>query len=80
MPSVLDQISDILVNRFGVEPEEVNEDATMRSLDLDSLAMVEFALVAGGEFQVTIEDEEVDADSTVKDLIALIDGKKKALA
>jgi acyl carrier protein len=80
MSSVLDQISDILVNRFGVEPEEVNEDATMRSLDLDSLAMVEFALVAGSEFQVTIEDEEVDADSTVKDLIDLIDSKKKALA
>ena len=76
MPSVLDRITEILVDRFGVEPQEVTEDSTMRDLDLDSLAMVEFALVAAGEFQVQIDDEEVGPDSTVKDLIVLVDSKK----
>ncbi|MEU6012523.1 acyl carrier protein [Streptomyces sp. NPDC047515] len=79
MPSVLDRITEVLVSRFGVEPEEVTEDTTMRDLDLDSLALVEFALVAGGEFGIQIDDEEVGAESSVKDLIALIDNKSAVL-
>ncbi|MER8088122.1 acyl carrier protein [Streptomyces sp. NPDC056178] len=79
MPSVLDRITEVLVSRFGVEPEEVTEDTTMRDLDLDSLALVEFALVAGGEFGIQIDDEEVGAESSVKDLIALIDSKSAVL-
>ncbi|SCF86903.1 phosphopantetheine-binding protein [Streptomyces sp. Ncost-T10-10d] len=79
MPSVLDRITEVLVSRFGVEPEEVTEDTTMRDLDLDSLALVEFALVAGGEFHIQIDDEEVGAESSVKDLIALIDSKSAVL-
>ncbi|MFB6710685.1 MULTISPECIES: acyl carrier protein [unclassified Streptomyces] len=79
MPSVLDRITEVLVSRFGVEPEEVTEDTTMRDLDLDSLALVEFALVAGGEFGIQIDDEEVGAESSVKDLIALVDSKSAVL-
>ncbi|MFJ1543730.1 phosphopantetheine-binding protein [Streptomyces sp. NPDC088246] len=79
MPSVLDRITEVLVSRFGVEPEEVTEDTTMRDLDLDSLALVEFALVAGGEFNIQIDDEEIGAESSVKDLIALIDSKSAVL-
>ncbi|MFF8911969.1 phosphopantetheine-binding protein [Streptomyces sp. NPDC015032] len=79
MPSVLDRITEVLVSRFGVEPEEVTEDTTMHDLDLDSLALVEFALVAGGEFNIQIGDEEIGAESSVKDLIALIDSKSAVL-
>jgi acyl carrier protein len=73
--STLDRLSGILTTYFGVEESEVRPDVTFAELDLDSLAIVEFALVAEKEFGVAIGDDEVSPQATVTDALALL-GRK----
>jgi acyl carrier protein len=68
----MDRLSGILITYFGVEESEVRPDVTFAELDLDSLAIVEFALVAEKEFGVAIGDDEVSPQATVTDALALL--------
>ncbi|HEX2130064.1 MAG TPA: phosphopantetheine-binding protein [Actinophytocola sp.] len=73
--TVLQRLSEILVGYFGVEEHEVTPDATFASLDLDSLGIVEFALVAEKEFGVAIAEDEVTPRARVADALALLAAK-----
>ena len=75
MTTVLDRLSELLVGYFGVEPDEVHPDATFAELDLDSLAIVEFALVAEKEFGVSIDEDEVSPKARIRDALAMLDAK-----
>ncbi|MDQ1015504.1 acyl carrier protein [Streptomyces afghaniensis] len=75
MSSSSAQVSALLVNRFGVEADEIQAGTRMSDLDLDSLALVEFTLVAEQEFGVKLSDEEVSPENTVEEIAGLIDAK-----
>ncbi len=73
--STMNRLSEILTSYFGVEESEVRPDVTFAELDLDSLAIVEFALVAEKEFGVSIGEDEVSPQATVTDALALLGAK-----
>lgn len=73
--TVLERLAALLIARFGVSRDEVRPDATFAELDLDSLALVEFAMVAEKEFGVPIGEDEMSPQATVTDAVALIGGK-----
>ncbi|HEY7592851.1 MAG TPA: phosphopantetheine-binding protein [Actinophytocola sp.] len=75
MTTVLDRLSELLVGYFGVEADEVHPDATFAELDLDSLAIVEFALVAEKEFGVAIGEDEVTPKARVRDALEMLAAK-----
>lgn len=75
MGSLLDRIGMLLTTRFGVPRDEFGADAVLADLDLDSLALVEFGLVAEKEFGVRVREDEVSPDDTVGDLVSLIASK-----
>lgn len=72
MNDILDRLSTLLTGRFGVPADDFARDATLAELDLDSLALVEFGLVAEKEFGVRITEDEVSPQNTVEDLARLI--------
>lgn len=73
--SAFTRLSGILTAYFGVEESEVRPDATFAELDLDSLAIVEFALVAEKEFGVPIGEDEVSPNASLADALALLGAK-----
>lgn len=73
--AVIDRINALLVGRFAVPEAELGPDVTFAELDLDSLALVEFALVAEQEFGVPIADDEVTPDATVRNAAELLSAK-----
>lgn len=73
--STLDRLCGILTGYFGVDADEVRPDATFAELDLDSLAIVEFALVAEKEFGILIGEDEVTPHATVTDALLLLGAK-----
>lgn len=75
MSSSSAQVSALLVSRFGVEADEIKAGTRMSDLDLDSLTLVEFTLVAEQEFGVKLSEEEVSPENTVEDIAGLIDAK-----
>ena len=58
MSDVYDRVVNILITRFEVEPEEVRPDATFEELELDSLFLVELALVIQQDMGVKFSDPD----------------------
>ncbi|MGN9809497.1 acyl carrier protein [Micromonospora sp. BQ11] len=72
MNDITERIGKLLITRFGVAPDEFSAQTTLSDLDLDSLALVEFGLIAEKEFGVKIGEDEISPDDTVADVADLI--------
>jgi acyl carrier protein len=75
MSDAYDQLVNILVTRFEVEPEEVRPDVTFEELELDSLFLVELVLVVQQELGVKITDDDATPRSTIAGVAELIEAQ-----
>ncbi len=75
MATVYDKVKELLIEKFGVEEDEISREATFEDLDLDSLDLVEFALAAEDELGVRITDEEAEQLVTLDDTVKLLEEK-----
>lgn len=66
-------ISESLVGEFDVEPDSVHPQATLESLQLDSLALVELSLMLEETLGVTVTD--VPRTITLAELASLVDAE-----
>ncbi|MEH3034788.1 MAG: acyl carrier protein [Aeromicrobium erythreum] len=66
------QVRDILVAVVDCDPDAVTDDAVLKTLGVDSLALVEVADEVGRRFGRTIPDETVDAMTTVDDVVRAV--------
>ncbi|HHW93582.1 MAG TPA: acyl carrier protein [Clostridiaceae bacterium] len=70
------KIVDIFVDLLGVSAEEVTDDARLiEDLAVDSLDAVELSLELEDQFNLTVEDHEIEQLETVGDVVNLIQGK-----
>ncbi|MEU6887937.1 acyl carrier protein [Streptomyces viridosporus] len=76
--SVREQMIALLTTRFGLEEASVSPDMTFGSMELDSLAIVEFSVALQEDFGVPVGEDEVTAENTVDDVAALMIGKLTA--
>lgn len=66
-------IHDILVSQFDVEPGAVSSSAKLtETLDLDSLALIEFRQILEGLYDVELGSDRVSRVETIGDLSATI--------
>jgi len=70
------KVTDILVEKLAVEPNEVTMDAKLEEdLLADSLDILEIVLEAEKVFTIDIKDEDATDIKTVKDIVDLIEKK-----
>lgn len=70
MPVEFERVKNIIVDRLGVEPSKVTENASfVQDLGADSLAVVELILAFEKEFDIEIPDEDAQKITTVGDAI-----------
>ena len=68
------KVNDILVDKLGVDYDEVKNDATFADdLGGDSLDFVELIIEFEHEFGITIKDEDAEKCETVKDMYDLVE-------
>ncbi len=60
---------------FGVESAGISLEASLESLDIDSLDMAELSQIADEEFGVALKSDDVKSIKTVGDAIDLIAGR-----
>ncbi len=72
--SVLDVISDLLVEKFEVPSEEVRGSAPMSDLLIDSLMIVEMAIAVHETLGIKVEEEELRA-ATLAGFAASVEGR-----
>lgn len=68
------KVTDILVDKLGVEPEEVKSEADFREdLGGDSLDLVMVVMEIEKDFSISVTDEEADQVNTVADIFGLVE-------
>ena len=72
--ATIDIVRDVLVENLDVDAEAVTEAATLESLGVDSLDMVE--LICDIEERCDVEFGEPEGLSTIGDIVAHIDSLK----
>ena len=70
---VEDRVREALVE-LGPEPEQITPDATLESLDIDSLDLVELGQVLQQEFGFEVKPEDFEGVVTVGDALDVIKG------
>lgn len=74
MATTLERVQAIVVDRLGVEPEQVVESAEfIGDLDADSLDLVEVIMAMEQEFDLEIKDEDAENIRSVGDAVKYID-------
>lgn len=75
MDEIIERIGKLLT-QVGAESADVRPEAELGGdLGLDSLALVEFGLVAEKEFGIVIGEDDISLDDTVAGLAGLIASK-----
>lgn len=74
MATTLERVQAIVVDRLGVEADQVVESAEfIGDLDADSLDLVEVIMAMEQEFDLEIKDEDAEKIRTVGDAVNYID-------
>lgn len=72
--ATIDTIRKILGDNLSIEPEQIEEDATLDSIDIDSLDLVE--LICDIEDAEGIDFGEPEGLETIGDIVEHIDSLK----
>lgn len=77
MSTVLERVTKVIVDRLGVEENEVKLEASFTGdLGADSLDVVELVMELEDEFDMEISDEDAEGMSTVGDAVSYIEKKQ----
>ena len=78
MPTVFDRVKDIVVDKLGVNEDEVTETSSfVENLNADSLDLVELIMAFEEEFssaesQLEISDDDAGKIATISDAVAYL--------
>jgi acyl carrier protein len=72
-PTTFARLRGILVDHFGVEPDDITPETTLSDLSLDSLDEVELVMEIECQFRIEALDIAIPASSTLADIVAMID-------
>ena len=76
MSSIEDRVKKIVVEQLGVKEDTVTPNASfVDDLGADSLDTVELVMALEEEFDVTVEEEELEGIGTVGQAYELVTGK-----
>ncbi|MBQ1104760.1 acyl carrier protein [Streptomyces anulatus] len=73
--STSEEISALLVTKFGTDPGAIRPDVPLHRLRLDSLALEELRLLIEDRLDVDLEDVALTSRDTVGRLVEAVHGK-----
>ncbi|MFB7631384.1 acyl carrier protein [Streptomyces sp. NPDC056149] len=73
-----DILTCILTDKFKVKPELIRPDASMRTLGLDSLFMLELSLILKKNHGIDVELDDLLAAGTLEELMQAAERKRHA--
>jgi acyl carrier protein len=65
-------LKEIIVKKFGKDPDDITLDSTLETLEIDSLDIFDIIFEAEERFDIKVPNEDV-AITTIGDVVALID-------
>jgi acyl carrier protein len=71
------RLAEIIADKADLAPSELPFDATLEELGLDSLSLMEIAIVLQQEYDVVIAEGDLRIDHTVDEAIAYLNEKTR---
>ncbi len=79
MSSIAERVSNIIVDKLGVDVSEVTPEASFTNdLGADSLDTVELIMEFEKEFEISIPDEQAENIQTVGQAVAYLESQVKS--
>ncbi len=78
MPASREEVQQKVIDTlatFGPDKEDITPDATLESLDIDSLDLAELSQVMEEEYGVEMKSEDAAQVKTVDDAVEMVVGK-----
>jgi len=75
--SSIQELQELIHEKYGIEPSALDPQASMREKGLDSLALVEFIFAIEDRFGITMPDDDPNID-TLAELAAVVDRVRAA--
>ncbi|MEV0319432.1 acyl carrier protein [Streptomyces sp. NPDC050658] len=75
MTALAQRITDIMAEKFKVPADDVDVTAEFSSMALDSLDLVELTVILSGEYDVVLEDDDIEKAGTIEKTVALLRDK-----
>ncbi|MDF3142281.1 MULTISPECIES: acyl carrier protein [unclassified Streptomyces] len=73
MPLTHDNVVSILAEITGIDEDEITPQTTLLDVEMDSLLLVEFAVVLAERHQVDVADNlNLTPESTIADFVAVV--------
>ena len=76
MSDNFDRFKKCAVDVLSVDEAQVVPEATFESLDADSLDLVELVMALEEEFDISVDEAELENVTHVKDAVALVESKQ----
>ncbi len=73
--SNLEKLTTIIADQLGIDEANITEDTTLEDLGADSLALVELVMSVEEEFEIQIEDEDMEKFKSVGDVLDYVESK-----
>lgn len=74
--AALEALTKAAVEVLSVEADQVTEDASFADdLEADSLDLAELVMALEDEFDITVEEDELEGITTVQNALDLVSGK-----
>ncbi len=70
--SSLEEIQDLIQQKYGIEPSALDPNASMRGHGIDSLTLVEFVFAVEDHYGISVPEKYSDVD-TLAALAAAVD-------
>jgi acyl carrier protein len=70
--SSLKELQDLIHQKYGIAPEDLDPTASIREKGLDSLALVEFLFAVEDHFKISMPESDSNVD-TLAELAAAVD-------
>ena len=68
----LQKVKNIIADQLGISPTVLKETSSRMDLGMDSLDFLELAVLLEDEFNISLEDEELNDIQTIGELALLI--------
>jgi acyl carrier protein len=75
MNTLENRLAELLASRFGLTGEDLDLDATFDQLEIDSISLVELAVISEDEFGVMLSEDDFTKEHTIRTAADLLASK-----
>ncbi|GAA0700191.1 hypothetical protein GCM10010193_63680 [Kitasatospora atroaurantiaca] len=72
---IAEHIVEILVEKYEIPTETLELTAEFETMELDSLVLVELAVILQKHYGVSVDDWEIEAAKTIENTVAMLHDK-----